>query len=369
MSHKITKPEELSSVLGIEAPTTKNLQPVLQLFDMEVSPHLALQIKRLIAAGNERYARSVLRTVMPDIREHQLAGTSIRDGMGEEYKVFEGEPVPSAVSRLYPDRVLIFLFHKCPVLCRYCFRRRKVNNPAMRPSGDELQEAIEYIRRDERIRDVILSGGDPLTFDDGRLEAILRELRAIPHVDFIRIDTKYPVAIPQRITPELVAMLRQFHPLFMTLHFTHPGELSPETKRACEMLADAGIQLGTYTPLLRGVNDDREVLKELFLGLLRVRVKPYYLVQFVETDGAQHFKTHIEKGLELLDGMHGEISGYALPQYIVWLPGGKGDNGEKLGGGKVPVQLMYGERRTQEGYVFRDYKGRKRFYPDPMADQ
>ena len=352
MRRRIRTLKDLSAVISLKTWEERDIAQVLQRLPMAVTPYFAFHIRRLEESGQMGDAEALKRTVKPDISEITTVGFDTDDGVGEELN----RPTP-CVSQFYDDRVLLSLNNLCSVYCRYCFRKRKVGRrEEFIISEGELRQAIDYIRKNTNIRDVILSGGDPLSMPDVRLREIISEIRSIEHVYIIRIDTKFPVSLPQRITDDLVSMLKEFHPLFMTLHFTHPGELSPETKEKCEKLADAGIPLGTYTPLLKGVNDDKEILKRLFLGLIRVRVRPYYLVHFIETKFAHHFKTSIVKGLEILDGLHGYISGYALPQYVVYLP---------EGGGKVPIQPDYIDKQTTEGYWFRNPKGEVQFYPDP----
>jgi lysine 2,3-aminomutase len=269
----------------------------------------------------------------------------------------EDSPVPGLVHR-YPDRVLFLVTGTCPVYCRYCTRSRMVGSQ----DGDyefstaQWERAIDYIARTPTIRDVLLSGGDPLVLSDDRLEWVLSRLRKIPHVEFLRIGTKVPVVLPQRVTPALTRMLRRYHPLWMSLHFIHPDELTPEVERACARLADAGIPLGSQTPLLLGINDSLDVCRRLFHGLLRCRVKPYYLYQADLVVGTAHFRTAVSKGLEIIEGLRGHTTGYAVPTYAVDVPGG---------GGKVAV--LPGSKIPREGDVIllQNYEGRVFRFPDP----
>lgn len=246
-------------------------------------------------------------------------------------------PVPGLIHR-YPDRVVWLVSNVCAVYCRFCMRKRQVGcTPAGAQTAD-FAPALEYIRNTGTIRDVVLSGGDPLLLDDDKLEAILSGLRAIPHVAIIRIGSRVPVTLPERITPALCALLRKYHPLYINTHFNHPLEITPQSRAACAMLADAGVPLGNQTVLLRGVNDDAAVITELFRLLLAMRVKPYYLHQMDLIKGTYHFRTRVEQGLDIMAALRGHVSGMAVPYYVIDLPGGKG---------KVP--LLPGHQRSPDG--------------------
>jgi lysine 2,3-aminomutase len=220
----------------------------------------------------------------------------------------------------------------------------------------DIDRAIDYIAQTPSIRDVLVSGGDPLSLDDDRLDYVLMRLRAIPHVEFLRIGSKQPVVQPMRITPSLTRMLKRYHPLWMSLHFTHPDELTPEVAEACGRLADAGIPLGSQTVLLKGVNDDVATIKALMQGLLRIRVKPYYLYQCDPISGSAHFRTPVEKGVEIIRGLRGHTSGYAVPVFVVDAP---------AGGGKIPLAPEYVAGRDGEDLLLRNFEGRLFRYPDP----
>ncbi|MFZ0242568.1 MAG: KamA family radical SAM protein [Desulfobacterales bacterium] len=290
------------------------------------------------------------RTVVPTTNEFVSASGEADDPLGEENQ----SPVPGLVHR-YPDRVLLLVHDFCSTYCRYCTRSRVVGHGAILPSRSRLEQAIEYIRATPSVRDVLLSGGDPLTLSDDRLEWILARLRRIPHVEVVRIGTKIPAVLPQRVTGRLVRMLRKYHPLWMSLHFTHPDECTPETTRACGMLADAGIPLGSQTVLLKGVNDSVATMTALSHGLLRMRVRPYYLYQCDPITGSGHFRTSIAQGLEIIRGMRGFTSGYAVPTYVVDAPGG---------GGKVPLMPDYMAGRQGSDLLLRNYENRLYRYPD-----
>jgi lysine 2,3-aminomutase len=284
------------------------------------------------------------RTKLPDLWEFERAPGESQDPLGEETH----HAVPGLV-HTYPDKVLFLVTDFCATYCRYCMRSRLVGKGSFLPDHAMWERALDYIRQHQDVRDVLLSGGDPLIMADERLEWLLQRLRAIPHVEFIRIGTKVPAVLPQRVTPALVRMLKKYHPLFMSLHFVHPRELSPECARACGRLADAGIPLGGQMVLLKGVNDDPAVMKALCTGQLKLRVKPYYLHQCDAILGTQHFRTTIARGLELMRSLHGWTTGYAVPHYMVDAPGG---------GGKVPLSPDYIVKKDGPDFHIRNYEGR-----------
>lgn len=261
------------------------------------------------------------RTMVPTIFELAKSEGESCDPLGENHD----SPIPGLVHR-YPDRVLFLVTNFCSANCRYCTRSRIIENE----KGDNIDydKIIDYIKRHKEIRDVIVSGGDPLTLPDGKLDYILGSLRDIPHVEIIRIGTKVPFTLPQRITNSLVNILKKYHPLFMSIHSTHPDEITEESSAAIKKLADAGIVLGSQTVLLKGVNDNPEILKNLFHGLLKIRIRPYYLYQCDPITGSNHFKTEVQTGLNIIKSLRGFTSGYAIPQYVIDAPGG---------GGKIPL--------------------------------
>jgi lysine 2,3-aminomutase len=291
------------------------------------------------------------RTVVPSVWEHFRGFGEEDDPLHED----QTSPVPGIVHR-YPDRVLFLVANACSTYCRYCTRSRIFGR---RENGgfidEKWQQGIAYIASHPEVRDVLLSGGDPFTLADEQLEWLLVKLRQIPHLEIIRIGTKVPAVLPMRITPALVKMLKRYHPLLISLHMTHPDELTPETAQACERLADAGIPLGSQTVLLAGVNDDVETMKRLFQGLLKIRVKPYYLYQCDPISGSSHFRTPVSKGLEIIQGMRGFTSGYAIPSYVIDAPGG---------GGKIPLLPEYVVGREDGYLLLRNYEGRLFRYPD-----
>jgi len=295
------------------------------------------------------------RTVVKSGKEDRVLPEEEADPLNED----GDSPVPGLVHR-YPDRVLFLTTGFCSVYCRYCTRSRLVGNHGVEVGYNmkHWEAAAEYIEQHREIRDVILSGGDPLTLSDGRIEWLLQRLRSIRHVEIIRIGTKIPTVLPQRITPALVRMLRRYHPLWMSLHFTHPDELTPETALACNRLADAGIPLGSQTVLLKGVNDSVKIMTQLNQGLLKNRVRPYYLYQCDPVQGSSHFRTKVEKGLEIIAGLRGHTTGYAVPHYVIDAPGG---------GGKIPMLPNYVEKRDGSDLVLKNFRGNRYRYPDPVS--
>ncbi|MGB9663408.1 MAG: KamA family radical SAM protein [Ignavibacteria bacterium] len=276
------------------------------------------------------------------------------DPLGEDSM----SPVPNITHR-YPDRVLFLTTSQCGMYCRFCTRKRKVGDSS-KISMRGLEAAFKYIEEHKEIRDVILSGGDPLMLTDAMLEKILQRLRQIPHVEIIRLGTRMPVVLPHRITPKLVRMLKKYHPIYVNTHFNHPWEITPESKRACELLADAGIPIGNQTVLMKGVNDDPEVIKELFRKLLLMRVRPYYLYQADLTKGANHFRTPVKVGLEIMDKLRGHTSGLAVPYYVIDAPGG---------GGKIPLLPQYILYQDDEKLILRNYKYETFVYPDVKPEE
>jgi lysine 2,3-aminomutase len=292
------------------------------------------------------------RTTIPTLAEFDRTPGEQDDPLGEDGH----SPVPGLVHR-YPDRVLLLVTNFCSVYCRYCTRARLVGASGERALRKaDIDRAIEYIAATPTVRDCLISGGDPLSLDDERLEYVLARLRSIPHLEFIRIGSKQPVVQPMRVTPALTKMLRRYHPLWMSLHFTHPDEVTPEVAEACGRLADAGIPLGSQTVLLKGVNDDLATLKTLFHALLKIRVRPYYLYQCDPISGSGHFKTTVDKGLELIGQMRGYTTGYAVPNFVVDAPGG---------GGKIALLPDAVVGRDGTDLLLRNFAGEECRYPDP----
>ncbi len=312
---------------------------------LAVTPYYAGLINRIDSSQPLR------RTVVPDTREYDHSPGEAADPLGEE----NDTPVEGLVHR-YPDRVLFLVTSFCSTNCRYCTRSRLVGTEQDHLGTRQLwQHAIDYIENTPAIRDVLISGGDPLTLSDEKLEWLLSRLRNIPHVELIRIGTKAPAVLPQRITPALTRMLKRYHPLWMSIHFTHPEELTTESTEACARLADAGIPLGSQTVLLSGINDDVGTMKNLMQGLLRMRVKPYYLYQCDPIPGSAHFRTPVSKGMEIIEGLRGHTSGYAVPVFVIDAPGG---------GGKIPLLPDYVVGREGKDLLLRNHRGETYRYPD-----
>ncbi|MSP64038.1 MAG: KamA family radical SAM protein [Bacteroidetes bacterium] len=267
-------------------------------------------------------------------------------------------PVPSITHR-YPDRVLFLTTSQCSMYCRFCTRKRKVSDPT-KISMKFIQTGIDYIAAHPEIRDVVLSGGDPLMLTDVMLEKILAGLRAIPHVEIIRLGTKIPCVLPQRVTAKLCKMIKKYHPIYVNTHFNHPWECTPEAKLSCEMLADAGCPVGNQAVLMKGVNDNAEVMLELHRKLLAMRVRPYYLYQADLTKGTNHFRVPVRVGLEIMDKLRGHTSGLAVPYYVIDAPGG---------GGKIPILPQYVLGRKDNKIILRNYKYDVFEYPDVVEDE
>jgi lysine 2,3-aminomutase len=292
----------------------------------------------------------IRRQVIPRLEETHTAPWEMSDPCGED----SHSPVPGLVHR-YPDRVLFLVTDRCAAYCRYCTRSRLVSNAAGYDFHPEFDKQLAYIEANPEIRDVLLSGGDPLLFSDERLENLLSRLRAIQHVEFLRIGTRIPIFLPQRITSELCDMLKQFHPLFLSVHSNHPRELTTEVRAALGRLADAGIPLGNQSVLLKHVNDDAEVMKAHVQKLLMCRVKPYYIYQCDLISGSAHLRTSVRKGIEIMQALRGHTTGYAVPQYVIDAPGG---------GGKVPVNPEYVLSHNADRVVIRNFEGTVFEYPE-----
>lgn len=291
---------------------------------------------------------SLRKTVIPTRMETIRSSDEKLDPLNEEGQ----SPAPRLVHR-YPDRVLLLASNNCAANCRYCTRSRMIDKYKF-PLDMIIEGAIKYIADNKNVRDVLISGGDPLTLPDQTLENIISKVRSISHVEVIRIGTKIPVVLPQRINERLVGMLKKYHPLWMSIHFTHPDECTPDVYRSTRLLADAGIPLGSQTVLLKDINDNVDTLKSLFHNLMMMRVRPYYLYQCDPIIGSKHFRTTIQKGLDIIKGLQGHTSGYAIPHYIIDIPGG---------GGKVPVCPNYIDDITDDNIILHNYMNEQYFYP------
>lgn len=311
----ITSPGTLTRRFGVDP---RPLEEVVAKYPMRVPTYYLGLIKEV---GDPIWKQAV-----PDLLEIQDS-VCIYDPLEEENQ----SPVPNLVHR-YPDRVLFLISSECAMYCRFCTRKRKVGGENMRITNETISAGIDYISHHPQIRDVIVSGGDPLLLADEKLDSILTRLRAITHVQIIRIGTRVPVVLPMRITLNLVRMLRKHHPLFINTHFNHPDEITEQSSKACARLADAGIPLGNQTVLMRDINDDPQVMKLLMQKLLAIRVRPYYIYQADLVQGTDHFRTSVEEGLEVIRALRGHTSGMAVPAFVIDAPGG---------GGKIPLLPEY----------------------------
>jgi lysine 2,3-aminomutase len=335
--------EQLAEKFGRDVIDVDALKPAFDNFQMRITPAALEQIQ---AVGDPMWNQYV-----PTVQELDIV-----DGVIDSLDEDGDSPVPNITHR-YPDRVLFLVSPVCATYCRFCTRRRKVGDPEKIPLN-QYDSAFDYIAQHPEIRDVILSGGDPMMLSDRRLEYILQRLRAIPHVEIIRIGSRITSHLPERITPEFCEMVKKYHPVYMNTHFNHPCELTPAAVAALGRLADAGVPLGCQTVLLRGVNDDPAVMKELMQKLLKARVRPYYIYMADQVAGGEHFRTTVQKGLEIVRALRGWTSGLAVPHFVIDAPGG---------GGKVPLLPEYVESITDEEVVFRNYEGQRFTYKQPRV--
>lgn len=341
--HRITTAEQLFRYIQPTDSERQALEQSAVMFPFSVTPYY---LSLLDLADPDDPIR---KTCIPRIEENLFSVGEAIDPLGED----NTSPVPSIVHR-YPDRVLFLVTNFCSVYCRYCTRSRIVGGHEG-AQDSHWEQAFSYLEQHPEVRDVVVSGGDPLTLSDDRLAYLLGRLRNIPHIEIIRIGTKVPFVLPQRITPALVKMLKRFQPLYLNIHATHPREITPASRIACNRLADAGIVLSSQTVLLAGVNDSVETMKELFHRLLTVRIRPYYLFQCDPIVGSAHFRTSIAQGKVLMDGLRGHTSGLAIPHYVIDTPGG---------GGKVPILPDYEVSHDGNGFCLRNYEGKHFIYPD-----
>jgi lysine 2,3-aminomutase len=339
----LTSLEQLAARFGPEHfPEIAKLQQAAENFEFRISPAMV----DLIQAPDD----PIWRQYVPTVQELE-----VHDGMVDSLAEDEHSPVPNITHR-YPDRALFLVSPVCATYCRFCTRRRKVGDPEKIPMS-QLESAFQYLEQHTEIRDVIMSGGDPLLLSDRRIEELCKRLRTIQHIEVIRIGSRIPCHLPERITPELCAILKKYHPLYINTHFNHPDELTPAAVKALGMLADAGIPLGCQTVLLKGVNDDTAVMKRLMQKLLAARVRPYYIYMCDQVAGAEHFRTTVEKGLEIIKALRGWTSGLAVPHFVIDAPGG---------GGKIPLLPEYVESINDDEVVLRNYAGERFTYKQPQ---
>src|ERR1700690_3998108 len=349
LKHRITTPEQLQRLMPTLAPEeSAGAKLANHKLALAITPYFF----NLIDPADENCP--IRRQVIPSIEEIRTAPWEMSDPCGED----SHSPVPGLVHR-YPDRVLFLVTDRCASYCRYCTRSRLVSNAQDYNFHPEYEQGLRYIEAHPEVRDVLLSGGDPLLLSDKKLEHLISRLREIKHVEFIRIGSRIPVFLPQRITPELCEIFKKYGPVWMSIHVNHPKECTAELRAACERLAFAGVPLGNPSVLLRGVNDDADVMRALVHRLLRMRVRPYYLYQMDLITGGSHFRVDVRKGIEIIKALRGFTTGYAIPQYVIDAPGG---------GGKVPINPEYIGSMNDEGIVFRNYEGRQFRYPikDPL---
>ncbi|TCO67947.1 lysine 2,3-aminomutase [Caldanaerobacter subterraneus] len=345
IANRIETVEELKKYLPLSEEEEEAISKALQKLRMAITPYYL----SLIDPNDPN--DPIRKRAVPTIHELYQAPEDLVDPLYEDVD----SPVPGLTHR-YPDRVLMLVTDQCSMYCRHCTRRRFAGETDAPMPMDKIEKQIEYIRNTPQIRDVLISGGDPLTLSDSRLEEIIKRLREIPHVEIIRIGSSVPVVLPMRITPELVNMLKKYHPIWLNTHFNHPHEITEDSKRACEMLADAGIPLGNQTVLLRGVNDCVHVMKRLVHELVKIRVRPYYIYQCDLSFGLSHFRTPVSKGIEIIEGLRGHTSGYCVPTFVVDAPGG---------GGKIPVGPNYVISQSHDKIVLRNYEGVIVTYVEP----
>ena len=337
--------DELKRHIDLSAAEEEGVQKCLQSMRMAITPYY------LSLIDPDDPDDPVRKQSIPRAMELFASKSDLRDPLHED----ADSPVPNLTHR-YPDRVLMLVTDQCSMYCRHCTRRRFAGQTDAMASANIVERQVEYIRNHPEIRDVLLSGGDPLTLSDDRLEYILQKLHKIEHIQVIRIGSRVPAVMPQRITPELCSMLRKYHPLWLNTHFNHPREITIDASRACAMLADAGIPLGNQTVLLAGVNDCVHVMKELVRDLAVIRVRPYYIYQCDLSIGLEHFRTPVSKGIEIIEGLRGHTSGFCVPTFVVDAPGG---------GGKIPVMPDYLISQTSKRVILRNYEGVITTYTEP----
>jgi lysine 2,3-aminomutase len=349
VKNRINTVEDLKKLINITEEEEKNIGSVLEKFRMGITPYYASLMDK------DDPNCPVRMQAVPELVETHMGANDMEDPLHED----TDSPVPGLTHR-YPDRVLLLITDQCSMYCRHCTRRRFAGQKDSPMGMDRIKKAIDYIRRTPQVRDVLLSGGDALLVSDERLEEIIKELREIPHVEIIRIGSRAPVVMPQRITENLVNMLKKYHPIWLNTHFNHPKEITEESTRAIELLANAGIPLGNQSVLLRGINDCVHIMRDLVHKLVKIRVRPYYIYQCDLSMGIEHFRTSVGKGIEIVEGLRGHTSGYAVPTFVVDAPGG---------GGKIPVMPNYVVSRSSNKVVLRNFEGVITTYTEPEVKQ
>jgi lysine 2,3-aminomutase len=345
VKNRIETLEDLKKYISLTSEEQEGVMKSLKTLRMAITPYYL----SLIDPNNPNCP--VRRQAIPTAAEVHQSPADLLDPLHED----EDSPVAGLTHR-YPDRVLFLITDMCSMYCRHCTRRRFAGQNDCESPSERIQKAIDYIARTPQVRDVLLSGGDALMVSDSMLESIIQRLRAIPHVEIIRIGSRTPVVCPQRITDDLVNMLKKYHPIWLNTHFNHPNECTSEAKEACAKLANAGIPLGNQSVLLRGVNDDVRVMKKLVQDLVKMRVRPYYIYQCDLSMGLEHFRTPVSKGIEIIENLRGHTSGYAVPTFVVDAPGG---------GGKTPVMPQYIISQSPGKVVLRNFEGVITTYTEP----
>ena len=349
IKNRVETLEDLKKCIELTAKEEEGIRQSLKTLRMAITPYYL----SLIDLENPHCP--VRKQAVPTISELHHVSADLEDPLHEDGDA----PVPGLTHR-YPDRVLFLITDQCSMYCRHCTRRRFAGQSDCESPSERINKGIEYIAKTPTVRDVVLSGGDALLVSDKMLESIIQRLREIPHVEVIRIGTRTPVVCPQRITDDLVNMLKKYHPVWVNTHFNHPNEITAEAIEACTKLADAGIPLGNQSVLLRGVNDCPQVMKKLVCNLVKIRVRPYYIYQCDLSMGLEHFRTPVSKGIEIIENLRGHISGYAVPTFVVDAPGG---------GGKIPVMPQYLISQSPEKVVLRNFEGVITTYTQPTDYQ
>jgi len=345
LRHRITTVEQMGEIIQLTPEEMEGIKQSKGRLAMAVTPYFASLMDPTNAMCPIR------KQAIPVDQESHLSKNDRVDPCGED----KDSPVPGLVHR-YPDRVLLLVTDQCAVYCRYCTRRRLVGANERSITQGNFEEALKYLKSHRKVRDVLLSGGDPILLENERLEELLSRLRTVPHIELLRIGTRVPVTLPQRITTGLVRMLKKYHPLMISIHFTHPKEITDAVKRACGELADAGIPLGSQTVLLKGINDKPYIMKKLVHELLKVRVRPYYIYQCDLAMGTEHFRTSVATGIQIVEKLRGHTTGYAVPTFVVDAPGG---------GGKIPLAPVNLISRAKGKVVLKNYEGKLFEYPEP----
>ena len=345
VKNRIENYEELSKYFSFDPEEAEGIKQALAKFRMAITPYYLSLID-----PNDPYD-PIRRQAIPQGAECNIAPADLNDPLHED----EDSPAPGLTHR-YPDRVLFLITDMCSMYCRHCTRRRFAGQKDDESPSERIEKCLAYIEKTPQVRDVLLSGGDALMVSDKKLEYIIQRLRAIPHVEIVRIGSRTPVVCPQRITPELCEMLKKYHPIWINTHFNHPNEFTPEAEQALARLANAGIPLGNQTVLLRGVNDCVHVMKKLMHELVRNRVRPYYIYQCDLSMGLEHFRTPVSKGIEIIENLRGHTSGYAVPTFVVDAPGG---------GGKTPVMPQYVISQSPDKVILRNFEGVITTYTEP----